>query len=479
MSKHYHVIIVGSGMAGLAAANILSMHGLEVLLVDDNAQAGGQLLRKPAHITGQKWRFAPDRREQRGRQLVEQLKRSRVQFFSSSQVLGIFPERTLLVEFTNNTISECQADAIILATGAREKQLPFKGWTLPGVMATGAAQILMKSFGMFPGRKPLIGGVGPLMLTLASEMLINGGQVRGLLDQSAFLEKIKILAAEPATWPKLIEGAFHLSQIAFARVPIMQSVRIIEAKGRRELEAVVYVRTDADGRIVEGTEKSCTTDTLAVGYGFSPNIELPQQAGCSISYDADKGGWSVDVDQSMTTSVPDIYAVGEITGIAGAAKSLIEGQIAAWKILLNAGRVDRRRYAERTQRLKHQRYQQVRFGRCLNQLCRLPPDCYADIPAETIVCRCEEITIGEIRAQLSRGLATMNGIKRATRCTMGRCQGRTCGPMISDMIAAFTGQPPATIGCPSSRAPIKPVPLGVLAKTSHTANYGPNGRIRD
>ena len=464
MNKPYHVIIVGSGMAGLAAADLLAMHGLRVLVVDDNAHAGGQLLRKPPHPVSSRRRFEPDPLKRRGMRLAQRLRKSNVQFFNQTQVLGIYPELTLLVDHPNRHVREYRAEALILATGARERQLPFKGWTLPGVMATGAAQILMKSAGILPGRNTLVGGLGPLMLVLAAEILAGGGKVQALLDQSRPVQKLRAVTAGPAIWPKLLEGAVYLARLTAAHISLQQGVRIVEARGRRQLEAVVCARADANGRIIQGTEKIFSTDTLAVGYGFSPNIELPQQAGCSVSHAADKGGWIVDVDPSMTTSVPDIYAVGETTGIAGAGKSLIEGQIAAWDILLRQERVDPRRHADHTRRLTRQRRQQVRYGRFLNQLCRLAPDCYADIPDETIICRCEEISMGEIRRQLSHGLTTMNGIKRATRCTMGNCQGRTCGPILSDMISAFSRQPPAAVGYTSARAPIKTVALGALAR---------------
>jgi NAD(P)H-nitrite reductase large subunit len=168
----------------------------------------------------------------------------------------------------------------------------------------------------------------------------------------------------------------------------------------------------------------------------------------------------------MATSVPGTYAAGETTGIAGAGKSYIEGQIAAWDILFKLGRVDRQRHQDRTLPLARQRRQQVRYGMFLNRLCRIEPECYADIPDETIICRCEEITMGEIRRQLNNGFVTMNGLKKATRCGMGNCQGRTCGPILFDIISAFTQGPPTLVGCASARAPIKTVSLGALAKMS-------------
>jgi NADPH-dependent 2,4-dienoyl-CoA reductase/sulfur reductase-like enzyme len=478
MNKRYDVIIVGSGMAGLAAADLLSRHGLRVLVVDDNAHAGGQLLRKPPYSVGNRSRFDPDHLKRGGMRLAERLRKSKVHFFNQAQVLGIYPERTLLVEHRNRHVCEYLADALILATGARERQLPFKGWTLPGVMATGAAQILMKSAGMLPGRKTLIGGLGPLMLVLAAEILANGGKVHALLDQSRPSQKIKVITAGSAIWPKLLEGAAYLARLTAARVPMQQGIRIVEARGQRQLEAVVCARADVNGRIIQGTERIYSTDTLAVGYGFSPNIELPQQAGCSVSYAADKGGWIVDVGPSMATSMPDIYAVGETTGIAGAGKSLIEGQIAAWDILYRQGKVNRQDFENQIGPLMRQRNRQVQYGRFINQLCRLEPDCYAGIPDETVICRCEEVTMGEVRRQLENGFSTMNGIKKATRCGMGNCQGRTCGPILFDVISAFTQRPPASVGYSSARSPVKTVSLSALAQMTISSREVHESRIK-
>lgn len=466
MNERYQVIIVGSGMAGLAAADLLGQHGLRVLVVDDNAHPGGQFLRQPSHFVGHPGRFEADPLKRRGLRLAQGLRGASVRFVNSAQVLGIFPERTLLVEHGNGHVSEYRADALILATGARERQLPFKGWTLPGVMATGAAQILIKSSGILPAKKTLIGGLGPLMLVLATQILTGGGKVQALLDQSTVLQKIMVIGAGPAIGFKLLEGALHLARLTAARVPTHQGVRIVEARGHGRLESVVWARADATGRIISGTEKIYSTQALAMGYGFTPNVELPQQAGCSLSYAAHKGGWAVDVDAAMATTVPDIYAVGETTGIAGAGKSFIEGRIAAGEILFRMGRLERRRYDAHMRPLQRFRQQQVRYGRFLNQLCRIPPDCYAEIPDGTIICRCEEIHMGDIRRQLAHGFATIHGIKRATRCTMGNCQGRTCGPILSDIIGAFTQRPPAAAGWVSARAPIKPVALGALARMS-------------
>lgn len=158
MKHNYRIIIVGSGLAGLAAADILSRHGLSILVIDDNTHIGGQLLRNPPRAGSGCKRFEPDRLKRQGARLSARLQKGNIQVLKGAQALGIYPERILLLQDSRGYVSEYRADTLILGTGARERQLPFKGWTLPGVMSTGAAQILMKSSGILPGRKTLIGG---------------------------------------------------------------------------------------------------------------------------------------------------------------------------------------------------------------------------------------------------------------------------------------------------------------------------------
>jgi NADPH-dependent 2,4-dienoyl-CoA reductase/sulfur reductase-like enzyme len=477
MRNRYHIIIVGGGIGGMTAANLLSRHGLRILVVDENSHIGGQLLRKPAHAEYTAKRFEPDRFKRRGMQLVDRLIENKIDILNGAQVLGIYPDHTILVEENQSRITEYRADALILATGARERYLPFKGWDLPGVISTGAAQILMKSSGILPGRKTLIAGCGPLMYGVAADIIGNGGRVEAVLDQNGMAEKLNAFTAGPSILPKLFEGVAYLTRLAAARVPLKQRLRVIEAKGSNHLERVVAGRIDATGSVIQGSERIYTTDTLAVGYGFSPNIELPQQAGCALSHAIDNGGWYVEVGTKMETSLDAVYAVGETTGIGGAGKSFVEGQIAAWDLLFKLGRVNRKTHTTHTLPLLRERKRKLQYSRFLNRLSRLHPGCYAGISDDTVICRCEEITMGEIRRQLDNGFNTMNSIKKATRSSMGNCQGRICGPILSDMISALAQQPTEAVGTTSARAPIKLVSLGALAqmKTNHQDNDGRQG----
>jgi bacterioferritin-associated ferredoxin len=341
-------------------------------------------------------------------------------------------------------------------------------------MAIGAAQIMIKSSGILPGTKTIIGGSSPLMLALAAEILAGQGHVQALLDQNPLAKKLKALSAGLTVLPKIFEASVCLAKLTAAQVPLKQGIRIVEAKGPNQLEEVVTARIDDNQRTIHGTEQIFSTDTLAVGYGFAPNIELPQQAGCSISYDADKGGWHVDVAENMTSSVENIYAVGEVNGIAGAGKSLVEGQIAAWDLLFKKGIVDLKTCQKQIQPLIRQRNRHLKYGRFVNQLCQLSPHLYTRIPDDVTVCRCEEITMGDIRKQLSNGFVTMNSIKKTTRCGMGNCQGRTCGPVLSDIISALAKRPHSDVGFTLARSPVKAVSLDSFARMSNDTSDGSN-----
>ena len=248
MKARYHVIIVGCGMAGLSAADTLSGQGLDVLIIDENSHAGGQLIRKVAKKAPLFSRLEPDGMKKKGFALAQRLKR-RSQGMSTSpgqhqgmeqliqaQVLGIFSGNRLLLQISScdhgETVTDVQADHLILATGARERYLPFRGWDLPGVISLGAAQILMKSHGILPARELLIGGSSPLQMVLATEFLSNGGRVSGVLDENNLKKKLKFLPYTKDHWPKLLEGVFHMGKMALARTPVHQGVRIVEACGR-------------------------------------------------------------------------------------------------------------------------------------------------------------------------------------------------------------------------------------------------------
>lgn len=467
MKAHYHVIIVGSGFAGLSAAQTLAGRGLDILVIDESVRPGGQLLRKirlkPSYFP----KLEPDLMKSKGFDLIRTLnKASDIGWLFQAKVLGIFKNRRLLVHIENinasgekdsEKILEVRAEHLILATGARERYLPFKGWTLPGVMSIGSAQILMKSYGVLPARSTLIAGTSPLMMVLASEILGNKGEVTALMDENPLRKKLAFLPLIQHHWPKLMEGALYTARMVLNRVPMLQRYRVIEAGGREGFESVIMAKITPEGDVIPGTKTEFTADALAVGYGFVPNIELPVQAGCDLEYQKNKGGWVVKVGETLESSSPSVYAVGEITGIAGAKKSFIQGKLAATSILKKMGKIDIKNWKKEIQTLISLDHQQTGYASFLNHLCQVPKSAYAAIPDETMICRCEEITMGTIKKGIRQGFDTIGSLKKATRCGMGRCQGRICGPVIFDIITALTPKSPGEIGYSLSRAPVKNV----------------------
>ncbi len=187
------------------------------------------------------------------------------------------------------------------------------------------------------------------------------------------------------------------------------------------------------------------------GDGIAPNIELPLQAGCQIECNREKGGWVVTTNNRLETSIPGIYAAGEPTGIAGANKSLIEGQMAALSILNRTAPT-----------LEEKRKKELVFGAFLNRLCEIPGPAWDMVHDETMICRCEEITMGNIRRAVRQGNSTAVMLKKATRSGMGMCQGRTCTPIILDILGSLTGMSPEQIGMPTARMPVKPIPINAF-----------------
>jgi len=451
--KKCDVAVVGTGPAGLAAANILADHGLLVVILDENARMGGQLLRSLP------WGGAlsrPDRLRRVGFDLTDRVKDKKIEVITRTKVLDIVEGRHLLVEERQGRIAVVEPRVLLLATGARERFMPFKGWTLPGVISTGAAQILMKNYGVLPSWNMLIAGMGPLLLVLAGEFLKNGGKLISVLDMGGAREKALMLTQGLHHFSKLSEGFLHLAGILTSRVPLRLRTTVVEARGGTELEEVVAAGIGKDGAVIEGTEMIYRTESLAVGYGFTPNIELAQVAGCAIDHDKTRGGWVVRVADDLETTVDRIFAAGEITGIAGASKSLHEGEMAAFAILRKIGR---HVHSDRMARLKQKRHRHLRFAGYFNALHGLPPRAVLSVPDEVAICRCEDVRMGAIRSAVMEGHDTPAALKRALRIGMGNCQGRTCAPIVYDILSALANKQEKTVSILTARGPVKPVAI--------------------
>jgi NADPH-dependent 2,4-dienoyl-CoA reductase/sulfur reductase-like enzyme len=462
-AERVHVAIVGGGLAGAAAAEVLANHGARVLVLDDNLRPGGQYLRDSPQA-GSGW---TDRIRRRSLKLLDRLALRGVDFRSRVEVLGIENGFELLLADGNGKLFTVNSERILLATGARERFIPFKGWTLPGVMATGAVQILIKQSGILPARETLVAGAGLFLTAVARDIQKSGGSVPAVLDETSFSKRVPPPGILARQFAKFAQGGAMLARLRLGGTAIRNGTRILEARGENGLREVVAARVDREGTVIPGSETIYPVGCLAVGFGFTANVELAQLAGCGLAFNSELGGWVVKVNENLETSVDGIHAAGEITAIGGAAKSLTEGRLAGLAILERMGLLKSNAMREELSALKKMRQRLMAFARYFNSQYSFTPEYMAgwirSLPDHVPVCRCEEVNLGDVRRAVAEGFDTPAAVKKATRCGMGICQGSTCKTILLDVLAALTGKPLSHIPLPSVRMPVKPVYLGTLA----------------
>ncbi len=307
--KRYDLIIIGSGPSGLSAAIEAAKYGLEVVVFDENSRPGGQLFKQIHKFFGSKEHGAKLRGVTIGQELLRQASEAGVKVELNTEVMGIFPNKELMIHH-DRQVSHCKADSIIVATGASENAVMFEGWTLPGVMGAGAAQMFMNLNGVKPGERVLMLGTGNVGLVVSFQLLQAGCEVVALVDAA----------------PKIGGYGVHASKLARTGVPFYTSHTIKKAEGTDHVSGVVIAEVDSNFKFIEGTEKHFDVDTICLAAGLSPQSQLLDMAGCEMT---DKGGSVPVVNERCATSVPGIYAAGDCSGIEEASSAMIEGRIAA------------------------------------------------------------------------------------------------------------------------------------------------------
>lgn len=455
------VLVVGAGPAGLCAATAAARCGAHVVVLDERPQSGGQYFKPlaPSHTVAK----PIDAQFAEGRRRTDEALALGVRVIQHATVWGADTPGEV-VAVIDGAATVFRPGQLVLATGAYERPVPFDNWTLPGVMTTGAAQTLVRSYKVAPGQRVVIAGNGPLNLQLAVEMVRAGVTVVDLLE-----------AAPPplaASWRTLFnawrfspalmaQGLRYLAELRRHGVRVRWSHAVIQAEGEQQLRRVVYAPVAADGTLDRTRARTVDADTLCLGYGFIPSTELARALGCEHRFvDQQLGFLQTVTSVEGRTSVPRVFAIGDGSSLGGAQVALARGTLAG---LAAAAALNKPVEQGSVRAARAALERGIRFQQSLWDIFKAPAVRVSGLPDATIACRCEEISIGQLRDAIGQGFDSLGALKRMTRLGMGRCQGRYCACTAAKLLHEINGRDrdPEQLFAP--RLPAKPVPAACMA----------------
>lgn len=445
MTGQVDIAVIGAGPAGMSAAIAARAQGRSVTVLDEQPAAGGQIYRGVLSMPQAHARIlGPDYTA--GAELARAFAACGAQHVQGAAVWQVTPQRRISF-LQAGTPRELDAGAIVLCTGAMERAFPVPGWTLPGVMTAGAAQILLKSADVLPAGAVVLAGCGPLLVLLAAQYLRAGVRITAVVDTTGSADYRGAVTHLPAAlrdWPLLVKGWRLLRELRRSGTPVHAGATGISIEGETAARAIHFRSAGRDQRIEAGL--------FLLHQGIVPNTQVTRSLRASHVWDDEQLCWRPELGAGgELAGLPGIYVAGDGARIMGAVASATSGRMAG----LAAAQAPFDAEARRVAAAVHARP-------FLDALYR--PKQESRVPADAvIVCRCEEVTAGEIRKHVRGGCVGPNQLKAFTRCGMGPCQGRQCGLTVAEIIAAERGLPPADVGYQRVRPPIKPITLGELA----------------
>ena len=450
MTGRVDFAVIGAGPAGMAAATLAAELGLDTLLIDEQDAPGGQIYRGVERADAETPLGAD---YLAGKPLAAALRASGVAYSPGTTVWHIDPDGTISV-MAGGVSNTVRARRILLATGAIERPVPIPGWTLPGVMTAGAAQIALKTAGLVPAGRAVLAGQGPLLWLLAAQLIRASTPPSLILETTSRANRRTAALFLPGIlWPaqrSLRKGLGLIREVKRAGIPMIRGVTGLRALGRDHVEKIAW----------DGGEISA--DLLLLHEGVVPNTQISLALQLEHRWDAAQLYWRPVADAWGATSLPTIAIAGDGGGVAGAEAAAYSGRLAALDAASFLDKIDPAERDRRAWPIRAALKREAAIRPFLDALYR--PARSVLVPADDVIaCRCEEVSVAQIRRAARLGAQGPNQAKAFTRCGMGPCQGRVCGSVVSAVMAETLGKPIAAIGTYRPRAPYKPITLGALA----------------
>lgn len=460
MNEEYDLAIVGSGPAGISAATTAAQLGLNAVLYDEQSAPGGQIYRSIERVASENrdvWNILGSS-YQHGAKLVSDFHESGAKYEPHTKVWSIENGNELgIVGPAGSRI--VKPKRVLIAVGAMERPFPIPGWTLPGVMSAGAAQILIKSSSQVPNIPFVVVGSGPLLFLVTWQLVKCGAPVKAVLETTPIMNYVQAARFLPSSlneFSSIWQGFKWIRDIRGAGIPITSYVSDVRIEGAEKIQQVRY-------KTATGRERTLDCEMALLHQGVVPNYQMASLAGCELEWNETQECWQTGKDTWGATSVKSVSVAGDCGGIGGAIVAEHQGRLAGFDAAYRTGRITKQ---ERSEKAEHDLRSLKRLAGIrsfLDGLYKPAPWVSKPKDHDTIVCRCEEVTAGELRSAIKLGCLGPNQAKTMTRCGMGPCQGRLCGSTVSSMIAAEQNQSVSQVGFYRVRPPIKPITVEELS----------------